>query len=609
MHTSETLAPLERSAVSSIGESPCEQPLIDEAVLVDEPASPPEIDADSSTSTSSSELDITPAQMRDICWEVGTHFLQDLKTDFVTFVMLHPRQAHFQWHISELTMQRLQAEHRDEWNGCRVTVRLYDVTDIDFDGRNAHSWFDVDVHNLRGVYYHTHQHSGRNWLAEAGVRLTNTKFLPAARSNVLFADCNYQEGKTQPVGRFVSGRMRRAWRVDSLSHAPAYERLNSAMAPHDCRPLRIAVVKLLPDKNDGVLERIVAQFGEMGDCAEVFGAEPAAAAAVSQLPIVSQVARLSVAVSERLAESHARRPFQVIDCREWYSYMVAALAAARFGIPMVLTLHSIEKERAGDGFMIGVSATVAQWEELALRRAERAVVASPWAAETVSKLYEVPHGKLSVIANPDPPPGERVANRAEVRRSLGLHPEWSLIVFCNEISAPAGADLLVEAAARACREYPYSQIVLAGEGPLKGYLQQTIWHQGLGDRVRFFGHASAETFESLMTACDYVAIPARTGQSDVVAQAAIRHGKPVLVTHQANVRCIAHGQNGILAYDNIGSVEWGLKELLSNRFKTGLARFLAGRTGGAGNAPELLVAQYLTVYHEAFQSYKGGPNG
>ena len=45
---------------------------------------------------------------------------------------------------------------------------------------------------------------------------------------------------------------------------------------------------------------------------------------------------------------------------------------------------------------------------------------------------------------------------------------------------------------------------------------------------------------------------------------ALKAGKPVIATHQAGLHhLVKHGINGLLFYDNPGSVIWALKEMIS----------------------------------------------
>ena len=67
----------------------------------------------------------------------------------------------------------------------------------------------------------------------------------------------------------------------------------------------------------------------------------------------------------------------------------------------------------------------------------------------------------------------------------------------------------------------------------------------------------------MLRACDFVVIPGRVPQGDGLARMAVANGKPVLTTHQAGTGgVIVHGQNGLITYDNPGSLVWGIRELL-----------------------------------------------
>ena len=105
------------------------------------------------------------------------------------------------------------------------------------------------------------------------------------------------------------------------------------------------------------------------------------------------------------------------------------------------------------------------------------------------------------------------------------------------------------------------RLVLVGEGPLRAELESRAQHGGFAHACRFLGDLPAEAFAELFAACDAVAIPARGAQNPMLAEHGLSAGKPVLTTHQAGLSCVRHGENGLVAYDNPGSVVWGLREL------------------------------------------------
>jgi glycosyltransferase involved in cell wall biosynthesis len=138
-----------------------------------------------------------------------------------------------------------------------------------------------------------------------------------------------------------------------------------------------------------------------------------------------------------------------------------------------------------------------------------------------------------------------------------------VMLFAGNLSYEAGADILFDAIVTVCRGNHEAQFLFAGDGALMGDLQGWASQAGLDRRCRFLGHVPADSFNRVLTACDFVVIPARVRQDEALARAALVAGKPVVTTHQAAIPFIVHGQNGLITYDNPGSLVWAIRALLS----------------------------------------------
>ena len=64
-------------------------------------------------------------------------------------------------------------------------LRVYDVTDISFNGRNAHSYFDIDLKGLANTWYINVGSPDRSWLVDIGIVTKKGKFYLLARSNAV----------------------------------------------------------------------------------------------------------------------------------------------------------------------------------------------------------------------------------------------------------------------------------------------------------------------------------------------------------------------------------------------------------------------------------------
>jgi len=63
-------------------------------------------------------------------------------------------------------------------------LRVYDITDINFNGKNAHSFFDIELKGLANNWYLNVGVPGRAWIVDIGIITKRGEFYVLARSNV-----------------------------------------------------------------------------------------------------------------------------------------------------------------------------------------------------------------------------------------------------------------------------------------------------------------------------------------------------------------------------------------------------------------------------------------
>ena len=81
-----------------------------------------------------------------------------------------------------------EAVHKIESSGdnpVKSVLRVYDVTDINFNGKNAHSYFDIDLRGLATNWYINVGKPDRAWIVDIGIVTKKGDFYVLARSNVV----------------------------------------------------------------------------------------------------------------------------------------------------------------------------------------------------------------------------------------------------------------------------------------------------------------------------------------------------------------------------------------------------------------------------------------
>ncbi len=67
----------------------------------------------------------------------------------------------------------------------KTILRVYDVTNLNFDGKNAHSHFDIELNNLANSWYINVGSPEKCWIVDIGIVTRNGSFHLLARSNMI----------------------------------------------------------------------------------------------------------------------------------------------------------------------------------------------------------------------------------------------------------------------------------------------------------------------------------------------------------------------------------------------------------------------------------------
>jgi hypothetical protein len=145
-----------------------------------------------------------------------------------------PWWIHAYWEVTFGTMDKLKAEHRDQFYRAKRILRVYDVSHIIFNGTNAHRHFDIDVGHEAMSWYIDTGSPGRSWCIDVGLLLPDGAFVTIVRSNIVYTPLagpswitdeewmipddmfarlygmGFGFGKSSPVGKAWQERMRRA---------------------------------------------------------------------------------------------------------------------------------------------------------------------------------------------------------------------------------------------------------------------------------------------------------------------------------------------------------------------------------------------------------------
>lgn len=99
--------------------------------------------------------------------------------------LVTPRKMLLFWEVSNIPQTIMERYFHLSFDRLTPVVRIYDVTDLDFTGKNAHHFFEIKVQYQIGHWFIKGLVANRNYVAELGINISDKEFFPLFRSNII----------------------------------------------------------------------------------------------------------------------------------------------------------------------------------------------------------------------------------------------------------------------------------------------------------------------------------------------------------------------------------------------------------------------------------------
>ncbi|MBV8398392.1 MAG: glycogen synthase [Acetobacteraceae bacterium] len=169
------------------------------------------------------------------------------------------------------------------------------------------------------------------------------------------------------------------------------------------------------------------------------------------------------AFARSLVMAKDRLDADLVHCHTWYTDMGGLLAGQLWGVPYVLTIHSLEPLRPWKVEQLGNAYYLSAWmERTAIEQADAIIAVSRETREDVLRLFNVKPERVHIIHNGIDPDEYRAVEARDAVVRYGIDPERPFLLFVGRITRQKGIIHLV----RAIPEIdPDLQIVLCAGAP------------------------------------------------------------------------------------------------------------------------------------------------
>lgn len=225
----------------------------------------------------------------------------------------------------------------------------------------------------------------------------------------------------------------------------------------------------------------------------------------------------------------------VVHCHTWYTHMAGIWAKLNFGVPLVVTTHSLEPLRPWKREQLAGGYDFSLWvEKMAIEMADAVIAVSHGTKADVKKLFNVKDERLKVIYNGiDTEEFKKTASTALLSR-FGFDANRPYVLFVGRITRQKGIMHLVNAIRYLNPEIP---VVLCAGAPDTPEIEQEMatgvasvsqnrnnifWIREMVDRktlIELYSHAGVFCCPSIYEPFGIINLEAMACETPVVASA------------------------------------------------------------------------------------------
>ena len=518
--------------------------------------------------------------LRNHAWDVGQRKPAEKfvpVANHAGLAMVSPSRGFAHWRILDDWIRGAAQQRGDAWHDCRMILRLYDVSYVEFTGLNANRIQDHSLPSTRGQMVFNLPHAGTWQLAEVGFLLQGGEFLPAARSRAV----SFSPAAPLPQGDHAALLVDEDFNVEEIGSLWDQEKiLIERRTPRLRAPLRIAAFAF-PSARSGqeglpakFLAELATGLGECGHEMHVFlpasdgfhSSRQVGDAHFHPLDVRMEGTPLSQAQSfARAAESRLsdHGPSDLIHLHEW----TTGLGSWFEGTPTVLSITSVEATRRNGTAPDGTSLQIEKAEGEVASNVD-CILVPDWLQEKAPVELGIDGTQVHAFPMEGRLPNEWECplDYGKVKGEIGVGPLDRLMLFIGPLEHAAGGDLIVEALPVLLQRWHNLHVAFAGGGQQHGQLEHRAGELGVSHAVRLLGHVDSARITRLLRASEALVLPSRyrVPFDDAVVDLARRAGTPVVTTHGGPAHLVRHEETGVITYDNPGSIVWAMDRVLGD---------------------------------------------
>lgn len=243
-----------------------------------------------------------------------------------------------------------------------------------------------------------------------------------------------------------------------------------------------------------------------------------------------------LAFEDAVAKIASSREYDIIHAHDWLTFRAALRAKqAKINCPLILHVHSIERDRAGGN---AGNPLVREIEGTSMLLADKIIAVSQLTKDAIIADYGIPADKIDIVHNSVDHETFTALDGDNAYRYLSSMKAQGYRVVANvgRLTIQKGLLNLLEAAAEVVERAPKTIFLIVGSGEQYFELIEKAAALGIAQNVIFTGFQRGKQWRDSFAIADLFVMPSVSEPFGIAPLESIGFGAPTLISKQSGVQ-------------------------------------------------------------------------